>query len=130
MKNNICTITDSLLDNVYPLGNEHSRVRAIELIKTEAVQKESIEFINLSSRIENLIDIVMFKFQLTPSMKSEVVDTVHECCTSCLAFDGQKRNYCHVHAPCVDVMMVSITVLIYRFAFCAFGVFKGAQNHR
>ena len=94
-KNDICTITDPFLDDVHLLGNEHNRVRAMELIKSGVVQKESIKHINLSSRIKDLISIIMFKFQVTPPMKSEVIDVagndsgkMHKHHTSHLAFDG------------------------------------------
>ena len=109
MKNDVCVITDSLLDDTCPLGNEHNRERTMELIKAGAIHKDSIECIKLSSRIECLIDIIVFKFHVTPSMKSEVINVAGEDCrrmnehhTTYLAFDGKtKKMLPHPYCVCM-----------------------------
>ena len=93
-------MSDSLLDGAHPLGNEHNRVKAMELIKASAIYKNSIKNINLSYRIEDLSCIIAFKMRMLPSIKSEVINVAandrsksNEYFASYLAFDIKTKKF-------------------------------------
>ena len=72
MKQDASQITDSILNDLFPAGSEHNRERAMELVNSGTIHEGNIEHIHLASRFENLCDVLVFKFYVTPSVKTYV----------------------------------------------------------
>ena len=105
MKRNLCPITDDLISSIYPVGNENNRKRAMQLLKSGAMQYSTMQHINCCSRLDNNLTMILLKIEVTPSMKSKVKnstsnnqDQLEDHCTVHLAFNADAKNM--LHYPC------------------------------
>ena len=53
----------------------------MELVKSGSIRKDCIEHTHFYSRIEDVIDMIVLKFCVTPSMKTETTNAKNESVT-------------------------------------------------
>ena len=68
----ICDISDKLMSELFPYGNENNRERASRLLKLGALKYSTIQYKYYRSRLEDNIDILLLKIDCVPLMKSKV----------------------------------------------------------
>ena len=76
LKNNICIISNSIIRNIWPKGNENNRNRAKQLVQCGSIVALSLQYIECASRLDVNTCILLFKCNIIPSMKSKVRNTL------------------------------------------------------
>ena len=120
MKQSVGTITDLLIATTYPHGNDNNTHRTSQLIKSGAMRIETMQYKRCKSRLDENLEILQFKIDVAPSMKSKVrnesvnssehqLDDRH---TLFLYFDIHAKNYCIIRVLFLAVMMVVTFALI------------------
>ena len=88
-------MTNDIIDDIYRRENENSRNRSCQLVKSCSMQCSTLQHVKTSSRLDNNLDMLFLKVNVTPSMKRKVKneskrsepDELNEYYTVHLAFD-------------------------------------------
>ena len=117
MKSKICAMSNELLRSHYPSGKENIRLRAHELLTSGSVIYSTVKFLSCSSRIDNTLKILLFKVNITPSMKSKLINMsisldnnkLFDHYTVYLAFDAINKNVLpYLYTLCAVMMAVTL----------------------
>ena len=90
----------SIIKSFYPKGNEKNRKRAFQLLKSDFMQYMSLQHITCTSRLNPNKIILLFKINVSPSMKTKTKnvtehmdkDELDEHYTTFLAFDAINKD--------------------------------------
>ena len=126
MKQSMCTISNNLISSACPRGNENNRHRASQLLKSGAMQLQSVQCKHCKSRLDHNLQILLFKIDVVPSMKSKVYnesiereeDKLHDCYAVYLALDIGNNFFCSIHIQFVVIMTGGMCAHILRDFYC------------
>ena len=72
LKQCTCEISNKLMSEVYPRGNENDRERSSLLLKSGALQWCTMKCTHCKSRLDENLDTFLLRIDCTPSIKSKV----------------------------------------------------------
>ena len=93
----------------YPRGNEHNAVCDVDLLKDWCVEKSSIEHAMHTSRIEENAKMLLFKFDVSTSVKSTVAN-------STVSTENKLSDF---HAAYLAFDIETKELLFYSFSSCS-----------
>lgn len=100
LKKAVIQISNKLINDTYPCGNENNRHRTSQLLKGGAVQRASMQYEYCKSRLDDKLETPLFKIGSAPSMKSKACDACQDSpkyeaedhCSVCLAFNSRAKE--------------------------------------
>ena len=72
LKSSVCVIMNKIISNIYLHYNQHSRDRAIILLKSSSIEYSTIEYRKYVPHLNKAQYILLFRTNILPFMKSKI----------------------------------------------------------